>query len=151
MLFRSSNPDFQAMGLKTQEMVGMEEEMRMEIQEAFHKFLSQFSGLESITFTQHDIINSKIVALACFCAHARCPVDRDYRTRNVQYIPEPEGPGRLVKQFTQIGKGLSLVHGKTTIEADEYEILQKIGRDLVSPQRLKIIKYLWGKKICENK
>lgn len=55
----------------------------------------------------------------------------------------PEGPARLVKQMMLIGKGLALVHGKTIIDAEIYEIIKKIGQDLVSTQRLKVLCYLW--------
>lgn len=99
--------------------------------------------------TTHDDIESLIVMLACFCAYGRCPVERDYRTRQILYQPEPEGPARLAKQFVQLGMGLALVHGKTCIDEKIYETLKKVGRDLITRQRLKILRTLCEQKTFE--
>lgn len=149
MLYRIENSKEEEVGLLAQSIVGQEQRMRGEIREAVHKFLDQFKSLGNIQFEKDEIVNRDIVTLACFCAHARCPVDRDRYSQAVQYAPLPEGPARLVKQFMQLGMALALVHGKRVIDVSIYEILKKVGRDLISAQRLSVLKHLWAEKVFE--
>jgi hypothetical protein len=149
MLYRIENTKDEAVGLLAQQMVGQEQKMRLDIQGAVHRFLDQFKKVGNIQFEKIDSINQDIVTLACFCAYARCSVDRNRWNQTVEYLPQPEGPARLVKQFMQLGMALGLVHGKNVIDDPIYEILKKVGRDLVSAQRLMILKYLWSEKIFE--
>lgn len=149
LLYRTENSNDEEMGLQAQRIVGHEEEMRQEIKQAVHTFINQLD-LKDIHFQKDEVINHMIVILGCFCAYARCPVQRDYRDQHIQYLPLPEGPARLVKQFMQIGMGLALVNGKTLIDVEIYEIIKKIGRDLIPGQRLKILKHLWDKKAFES-
>ena len=149
LLYRTKNSDGRKMGLQAQKIVGREEEMRAEIHEEVHRFLNQFDDLGNIEFKNNDTINSMIVDLACFVAYARCPVERDYRNQNIQYLPMPEGTPRLVKQFTQIGMGLMLIHDKSVLDLELYEILKKIGSDLLPAHRFKILKHLNDQNIFE--
>lgn len=143
MLYRSAIIDNRKMGARAIEMTGQEEQMRNEIKAAVHKFLDQFQDLGHISFNVSDKVKKMIVDLATFAALARCPVDRDYRTQQVTYIPTPEGPARLVKQLMLLYQGLALVHGNDAMDMEIYEVIKKVGRDLVSAQRLKVIRYLW--------
>jgi hypothetical protein len=90
-----------------------------------------------------------IVSLACFCAYARCPVERNRYDQHIKYDPQPEGTPRLVKQFMQIGMGLALTHGKNSIDEFVYKTIKKIGRDLIPAQRLKILWALWDMRAFE--
>jgi len=137
------------MGLKAIRNVGKEDTMREEIRDAVHKFIDQFD-MENVQFDQTpEDIESLVIFLAVFCAYARCVVERDYRTQCIQYQPEPEGPARLAKQFIQIGMALACIRGKRCIDESIYETIKKIGRDLISKHRLKIIQSLWAEKVFE--
>jgi hypothetical protein len=149
LLYRIKNTREEDVGLLAQSIVGQEERMRKEIREAIHRFLDQFKKLGNIQFEKDELVNRDIVTLACFCAYARCPVERDRYSQCVQYLPQPEGPARLVKQFMQLGSALALAHGKRVIDIPIYEILKKIGRDLISAQRLSVLKHLWEEKVFE--
>ncbi len=149
LLYRISGGNNEKMGLQAQRIVGKENEMRAEISEAVHSFIDQFNKLGNLQFEKNDLINQQIIKLATFCAYGRCPVERDYRDRHVKYQPLPEGSARLVKQFMQIGMGLALVHGKNLIDEDIYEIVKKIGRDLIPAQRLAILKHMWDNRVFE--
>ena len=142
ILYRTETTDKTLSGRQAQRIVGHEEEMREEIKKAVHNFIGQFAGMDNIHLDNDPALNKMIVALACFCAYARCPVERNYRSE-IEYLPMPEGTPRLVKQFMQIGMAMAIIHGKSGIDAEIYEIIKKIGRDLVSTARLKILKYLW--------
>jgi hypothetical protein len=150
LLYRSPKLNGERMGFAAQKNVGKESIMRSELKEAYHHFLDQFNDLENISFDHDETVNHQIIFLACFCAVARCPVDRNYRGDTIDYDPEPEGPARLVKQLTQIGMGLALVAGKNIIDLEVYETVKKIGRDLVSATRLRIFACLYDERANEQ-
>lgn len=153
LLYRTQTNNTEKMAAQAYDILGQEEGMRREIQEAIHRFINQFDGLgsENIEFKNDLIIQEKIIALACFCAIARCPVERDKYTQALLYNPLPEGPPRLVKQFLQIGAGLALIQGKTSIDAEAFETIKHVGRDIISAQRLEILKHLWDEKVFSHR
>jgi len=151
LLYRTEEMDGIKMGLQAQKIVGKEDKMRAEIREAVHKFINQFDGLKDAKLEKNEETNNMIVALSCFCAYARCPVERDYRNQQIKYLPVPEGTPRLVKQLMQVGFGLAIVNGKSSIDLEIYETIKKIGRDLIPAQRLKILKYLWEARAFTSK
>jgi len=145
--YRCPENDNRKMGIQAQKIVGHEDQMRDEIRSAVHRFIDQFSDVSSIHFKKStDELNEMIVALACFCALARTPVDRDYKTGMIEYQPMPEGSGRLTKQLTQIGLALALIHQKNRIDEEIYHFIKKIGADLVPTQRIRILKDLFDSK-----
>ena len=149
ILYRTENSNGIQMGLQAQKIVGQESTMRKEIRNAVHKFIDQFDNLELANFEPDEEINNMIVALSCFVAYGRCPVERDYRNQTIRYQPLPEGTPRLVKQFMQMGIGLALIYCKKQIDEDVYTIIKKIGRDLITTQRLLILKHLWEMRAAE--
>jgi hypothetical protein len=150
LLYRSNNNNTEKMGELAQDTVGQESGMREALKTSVHKFINQLDTTKNIKFKKDETVHKQIVYLACFCAYARCPVDRDSYSRHVLYQPEPEGPARLVKQFTQLGMALAMIHSKNIIDLQTYEIIKRIGRDLISTQRLKILKFLWDKRAFEH-
>jgi hypothetical protein len=60
-----------------------------------------------------------IAALAEFTAMARSPVLLDQHGE-IDYIPAPEGPGRLAKQLALLAQALAAVRGQTTVELTSY-------------------------------
>jgi len=150
MLYRSPENNNRRMGFRAQKLVGREDEMRREIRSAIHAFIDQFKDLKNKNFDANtDEINEMIVALACFIAIARTHVDRDWKTQRILYQPEPEGSGRLTKQFTQLGYALALVQGRNNIDELVYRTLAKIGRDLIVKQRLKVLQHMWNERIAD--
>lgn len=149
LLYRIGAGDGEEMGLRAISFVGQESQMRKEIRNAVHRFTAQFDELKSWPIKQSEVINSMIVNLACFCAYARTPVERDYRNQEVTYMPTPEGTPRLAKQFMQMAIALAYVHGKSEIDVECFETVKKIGRDLVPTMRIKVIEYLWNERAIE--
>jgi hypothetical protein len=142
LLYRSDVKDKPKMGRQAISFVGQEAEMREELRNIIHSFMSQFGDMNGIQIQADNDVKDKIIYLGCLCAHLRTYVDRNQYNKNIEYQPLAEGPARLVKQFMQLGMGIALVQGKTAIDEDVYRILKKIAKDLVTVQRLKIIKYL---------
>jgi hypothetical protein len=58
-------------------------------------------------------------------------------------MPEPEGPGRLVKQLMLLAKGLALVRDTAAIDEPVYEIVKKVAGDTIPQLRLKVLRTLW--------
>ena len=150
LLYRGPNNNAEKITLMAQKNVGKEDEMRNEINKAFSKFLSQFNGTGAMQFNHNKVIDPKIRSLACFCAVARTPVERNPYTRTIDYVPQPEGPARLVKQLTQMGMGLAMVHAKTRIDVETYKTIRKIGCDLVPTIKFLILKHLWKKQSIQG-
>jgi hypothetical protein len=141
LILRVKGHDDHKTGMHASRSVFHEDAMRADIKGAIHRFIDQFNPerLASIRLERNETIVEKIVSLSCFCAMARCPVSRDGRTQIVDYIPMPEGPGRLVKQFCQLGVALALTQGKTAIDEEAYRILCRMGKDLIPTIRMKLI------------
>jgi len=95
-------------------------------------------------------IREKLLSLSCFIAEARTAVPRDQYTREVDFVPEFEGPARLMKQLFGLGCGISIIQSKREIDLDVYDILKKIGLDCLPSHRKLIISKMWSKGIRGN-
>lgn len=151
LLYRANVADNQRMGMQAQAIVGREKEMRSEIKGIVHAFLNRFKNLHTkkIKFESDEFVSQQIVALAVFCAHGRCGVDRDRYNQTIKYCPLPEGSPRLVKQLMQVGMGLALVRGEIKIDDNIYQTIKKIGRDILPANRQKALQYLWDERCFE--
>lgn len=136
-----------------QSIAGREEEMRHDIQGALCFFVTQFDKMlrNNITFEEPDSRTTTLISrLATFCGMARTPVRRQKGSNIIVANEDQEGPGRLVKQFTQLGWGLALTYRKDRIDTDVYEVLKKVGQDLLNPKRLELIKHFWSIRLAEG-
>lgn len=119
---------------------GMEKEMRKDIKEAFSNYINGLV-LPSKLPEVPDEYKDAIMHLAVFCAKARSPVIRDtYHTREIEDIPEPEHPTRLVKQLVNLMGSFAFISDEFT-EAD-YKIVAKAGLDSLPATRRKVIEFL---------
>lgn len=147
LLYRNANKKDLESGLKSLSCFGSENPMREELQKAVEMFLNQFQEVELTVPNLSDDLRHKIVALASLCGHGRCHVHRDpYSKDEITYLPEPEGSPRLSKQLYHLGISLMAVNGAEQITDEIFEILLKVGRDLIPRIRFKCLKYLWDKK-----
>lgn len=135
----------QEVARKARQMAGKETAMRNELKEAYGGFLNQFKEIQGqgINIDLNPDVEEKIINLACLCAQARTAVIRDRYTQAIEVLPEAEGPGRIIKQFTNLGIALALIHQKQCIDDDIYRILKRIGRDTLPALRLKMMEVLW--------
>jgi len=147
LLYRNNNQRDLDAGLRSLSCFGSETAMRDELQKAVERFLNQFQGTELTVPNLSDDLKHRIVALASLCGHGRCHVHRDpYSKDEITYLPEPEGSPRLSKQFYHLGIALMAINGAAEITDEIYQILLKVGRDLIPRIRFKCLKYLWDKK-----
>ena len=147
LYYRISQNNPRAMAEMAQKFAGKEEQMRNGLRETVKQFLEQFEG-----YTIKDIqiggeINGRLFGLACFIADVRSGVSRDRYTQMIEYLPEAEGPARLVKQLFTLGCGIAIIQGKSEVDEDVYEILKKIGKNTIPSHRNLILKEMWEREI----
>jgi hypothetical protein len=78
LVFRAKNSNEDAIGIKAQDLVGMEDQMRKELREAIHSFLDQFNAgrIKEAKITIDDNSKKMLRSLVSFCAEvgAMCSV-----------------------------------------------------------------------------
>jgi hypothetical protein len=79
-----------------------------------------------------------LCALAEFTAVSRSPIHFDHKGE-IDYIPAPEGPARLVKQLALLCQALSLVRSEPETRASTYIAAYRIAQDTVPAQRRVIL------------
>ncbi len=86
-----------------------------------------------------DMIEEALISLADLAAYGRAGVLRDGYDRQVKYLPEPEGPARLVKQLRQLAMGLCIIHGRLEPGEEELATLRKVARDTMHPFKARVL------------
>lgn len=125
---------------KARENEGKEKQMRKELQEAIIIFLDNLKINKTPEFDDEKW-GDKISEIAKFVAIARTPISiQDYRTEFYQdFIPIPERPTRLVKQFKKLAKCLAVIRGKNSVDENEIKTTLRIARDTIPQDRLSIL------------
>jgi len=83
-----------------------------------------------------DWERDRLVSHATYTARVRTPVIRDGYTREVIVLPQPEGTGRLVKQFRTLLGGLEAIGSPMTIN---WWLLQRFARGSAPALRMRLI------------
>jgi hypothetical protein len=151
LYYRISPNDPRAMAETAQKFAGKEDQMRRELRETVKQFLEQFQNFRIEDVHIDDGINEKLFSLACFVAEARSGVSRDRYTQAIEYLPEAEGPARLVKQLFTLGCGIAIIQGKNELDENVFTILKKVGRDTLPSNRNLILRTMWRKRIFGNR
>lgn len=116
---------------------GHELELRGRIRSTVAEFLGSFRNVERLELAEQ--FTEPLITLADMVTRARSGVARDYQTRDILYLPEPEAPTRLAKQIAQ------LMAAAVAIGVDEEEawrLAHKIGWDSVPAVRSAVIRLL---------
>ena len=82
-----------------------------------------------------------IAALAEFTAVARSPVLFDQRGE-IDYIPAPEGPGRLAKQLALLAQALAAVRAEPDVALSSYLTVFQVAQDTLPAQRRVMLEVL---------
>ncbi len=142
ILYRTIHEDRKSMTRQALRNTGKEKDMRNDLNQIFKDFLNQFQKVDRL-LNCPDNIEENIIYLADLTAVARSSVPREGTgDRIIKYVPDPELPPRLAKQFKLLACGLALVREKGHVTDDEYYILKKIAFDTVPKQRKIAIKAL---------
>jgi len=122
---------------------GMEKEAREEISGAIWGVLESVKAIniDEITISQ-DVVEF-LRPLVNITATLRSPVKRNpYRQDQIEYEPQPEGPGRMAKAIKILMKGLAAVRGRTECDIADYEGAVKICADSISSIRRRVLRTL---------
>lgn len=116
---------------------------RKKFKQLVGEFLTRFDNGMTHEFTLSEEYEHKLVYLGGFISLARATVDRERHSKLVTYIPQPEGPARLIKQLGLLGAGIAAVQEKSELDEYSYGIMKKTARDSMPAMRLKILRTLW--------
>lgn len=129
MLLRLPRVDEEKLTEKAWEQQGSEEKMRAELTKAVHGFLKDSPGPPEPTSQEQGI---EMQRLARVVARCRSSVERHNYTRDIELIPDPEAPTRLVGQLDRLYCGLRAI-GVSTDES--WAITAKVGIDCIPALR----------------
>ncbi len=85
-----------------------------------------------------DEVLEELTILADLAAYGRAGVLRDHN-HEVRYVPEPEGPGRLVKQLKQLLLGLLAAHSEEQPTEAIRAIVRRVARDTMHPFKARVL------------
>jgi len=118
--------------------VGSEGAMRTELTQAVTLWFNNLSiprGL--IPLGDND--RQFLVALSTLVVRCRSAVERDYRSREIEFVPEAEAPGRIARTLAQLVGGMTVAG----VSADERRRLaRKVGFDCIPALRRRALETL---------
>jgi len=117
--------------------------MRRELREVMVGFFRTYTDRDSSRVEIGDEWLERLVGLADIVAILRTPVSRDGYTRDVDFLPEPEIPTRLVGQLTSLGAALTGIREQATFGQEEYDILVRVAADTIPMTRMRFLRELW--------
>ncbi len=114
-----------------------EKELRDRIREMVATFLSGYRNVGRLELPEK--FTEPLITLADIVTRARSGVARDYQTRDILYLPEPEAPTRLAKHVAQLMAAMLAIGVE---EGEAWKLAQKIGWDSVPAIRTALIRLL---------
>lgn len=136
VLYRLPGVDADEQAGRALEHAGREKTMRADLATAVETFLNNLQPAPS-PFGQEDTV--RLISLATLVVRARSAVERDGYTREVELIPEPEAPTRLVVVLRRLIQGLDAIG----LHRDQsWRVITKIGLDSVPALRLSCLQHL---------
>lgn len=85
------------------------------------------------------ILQARIAALAEFAVRGRTHIHRNGRSKEIEYIPEPEAATRLAQQLAQLAKGSALVGARDKVDEEDHSLVHRVTFDCIPPMRRKLI------------
>jgi hypothetical protein len=143
--FRLETNETNKMSEKAFSMSGKEGAMRKELQEVTCQFLSQFKAVSLKKIQINPEVKEKLFALTSLIAKGRTGVSRDRYTHMIDYLPQPEGTPRLLKQLWIMGAGIATIHRKDEFDEDVFKVILKVGRDSLPRHRDHILRTMFQK------
>jgi hypothetical protein len=134
--------DRQAAARKAIENIKNDSILRTELSVNVKTFFSSldFTNTNVTIPTEQEV---KLMALADFATRFRSPVIRDRCRREIQLVPEPEGPGRMIKTLTTIWESLAILVGAAHVRDEDFPIIIKLALDSAHPERIRLLESLY--------
>lgn len=129
---RPEQPDRLQVAERAMENSGSEGNMREELAAATAQFLA---GLSTKAPEVGDGVVKWLAKVADIVTKARSPVIRDGYRRELDYVPEPEGPARFARQLYTLAQGITLVNGRSSAAIDDITRVTRVARDCIPKVR----------------
>ncbi len=143
LLYRLEGNNRASVARKALQNAGREKHIRQNISAAIQGFVKTVTPIP--TWLLGREYTEKLISLADFVARARTGVLRDGYSREVEYIPQWEGPARLVKQLNRLAYGLSCLTGESSLGPNNYEIIFSVAENSIPRDRREILHSLLNK------
>lgn len=118
--------------------VGNEVETELELKDAFKRFLSKrISSGETPRLTKKH--EERVTGLVQLIAFMRAQVERNERTGELIYRPEPEAGTRLAKQLVKLAMCLAVVMEKKEIDDEVYTLMERVALDTANGFHLEVV------------
>jgi len=142
VFYRMAEADRAGVARRAIEQTGQETGARKAIREGVKTFL--YDRLPILPPAPPNGLVRRIVALANFAAKGRSGIYYDVKGQEVDYIPPPEGPGRLAKQLYLLLQSLAVVRGHPVAveDGDDFQTVSKVALDSIPPQRRRFLEEL---------
>jgi hypothetical protein len=138
VLLRMGDADVNQFGAAALRHGDHERQMRLELREAMGGLVTH-ADISGVNRPLDDAARTQLIRLAAYTARARTAVMRDGYQREVSFLPQVEGPGRLVKAYARLLGGL-LAIGCNGVTA--WTTLTRIAIDCVPALRTRVIREL---------
>ena len=109
-----------------------------EIKEAAHAVLD----LKPEPANMSKELKKKLGKIARFVAVARAGIRRDGQKKEIEALPDPEIPTRLVKQFVSLAQGIAMTRERKEVTEDEVRLVGKVALGSIPPMRLEVLRCL---------
>lgn len=140
LLLRLPDVDVDAFGAASLRHGDQEKQMRQELRDALAG-LVEHADTAHVNRALDDDEQRRLIRLAAYTARARTAVVRDGYRQDVLYLPQVEGPGRLVKAYARLLGGLEAIGCDA---ATTWDMLTRIAIDCAPALRTRVIRELTG-------
>jgi hypothetical protein len=139
--YRMQQPDRKVLRQKMRDNLGMDRQMRSEIQDAMAGYLKGLTCPQELPVIPEDV-NTMIDSLTDFIAASRAVVIRGSdNKKEIEYIAQPEMAGRTFKQLSMVAIAFLIMNGGTWSD-DDSQILRNIAISSIHSIRYRILRIL---------
>lgn len=138
VLLRMPDADVAAFGTAALDHGDRERQMRTELADALGG-LVEHADTSKVNRPWTGPERDRLIRLAAYTARARTAVDRDGYRREILYLPQVEGPGRLVKMYARLFGGLEAIGCD---QDTAWSVLARVAIDSVPSLRTDMIREL---------
>jgi len=144
VLFRLPEVDSGEQAGRALDHAGREKEMRAELAEAVaHLFARSLPDPRPLDNAERD----RLVALATLAVRCRSAIERDGYTREIELIPEPEAPTRLIVVLERLLAGLDAIGAD---RKHAWAVIAKAATDSIPALRWAVIRQLATTETAET-
>lgn len=135
LLYRLPEGDAESLAAAALEHVGSERKMRETLTRAVTDW---FEGLSLPTphIPLEDVDRRFLTALSALVARCRSAVERDHYSREIEFVPDAEAPGRLARTLAQFIAGMT---ASGVSQEERWRLTRKVGLDCIPALRRRAI------------